>query len=282
MQAATPFEAGREEVREQQRHQSPQLEEAEDPHQHEMDVAHPASHAMDPDVEKGNDSTTYRPHSLELTRTVSTRLSRVASRLTTRDITDPGPPPDGGLKAWTQVAMAFAITSSTWGYVNSFGVFQTYYTTALAESASTVSWIGSLQLWVLFFMSTFSGRALDAGLYTPTLWVGTVVQLVGIFMSSMCTNLWQLLLAQGLCTGIGSGILFCPTLGLVTTYFSRNKGIAVAVVVSAFNHSSSGLQPRTTADRETRPVATPSAGPYIPSWLATCWSLSALPGLSGS
>lgn len=58
---------------------------------------------------------------LELTRTVSTRLSRVASRITTRDLRDPGPPPDGGVKAWTQVAMAFALTSSTWGYVNSFG-----------------------------------------------------------------------------------------------------------------------------------------------------------------
>ena len=95
-----------------------------------------------------------------------------------------------------------------------------------------MSWVGSLQLWVLFFMSAFSGRALDAGLYTPTLWVGAAIQLVGIFMNSLCTNLWQLLLAQGLCTGLGSGIIFCPTLGLVTTYFSRRKGIAVAIVTS--------------------------------------------------
>ena len=37
---------------------------------------------------------------------------------------DPGPPPDGGLKAWTQVAMAHLIIFNTWGFVNSFGVFQ--------------------------------------------------------------------------------------------------------------------------------------------------------------
>lgn len=117
------------------------------------------------------------------------------------------------------------------------GVFQTYYTGALGESQSTVSWVGSLQLWVLFFMSTFSGRALDAGLYRPTLWIGTVILLLGVFMTSLCSNLWQLLLAQGLCSGLGSGIIFCPTLGLVTTYFSKRKGIAVAVVTSGSKFS---------------------------------------------
>ena len=37
---------------------------------------------------------------------------------------DPGPPPDGGLKAWVQVGMAHLIIFNTWGFVNSFGVFQ--------------------------------------------------------------------------------------------------------------------------------------------------------------
>ncbi len=59
---------------------------------------------------------------LELSRT----LSRVASRLTTRHLTDPGPPPDGGVKAWTQVAMAWLVIITSWGYLNSFGVFQTF------------------------------------------------------------------------------------------------------------------------------------------------------------
>lgn len=70
------------------------------------------------DVEKGDD--------LELTRTISTRLSRVASRITTRDIVDPGPPPDGGVRAWVQVGMAFLLVSTTWGYVNSFGRFSSF------------------------------------------------------------------------------------------------------------------------------------------------------------
>ena len=48
-------------------------------------------------------------------------LSRIASHITTHSITDPGPPPDGGLKAWTQVAMSWLAVLSTWGWVNCFG-----------------------------------------------------------------------------------------------------------------------------------------------------------------
>jgi len=162
-------------------------------------------------------------------RVASHALSRVASRLTTRDIVDPGPPPDGGLKAWTQVAMGWIACFCTWGFINSFGVFQTYYTEHSGESQSTISWVGSLQLYVLFFVSTFSGRALDAGLFIPTFMIGATLQVLGIFMTSLCTSFWQLVLAQGLCTGLGSGMFFCPTLGLVTTYFHKNRGVAVAI-----------------------------------------------------
>jgi len=128
--------------------------------------------------------------------------------------------------------MAWVVCFTTWGYVNSFGVFQTYYTGTLGESQSTISWVGSIQLWVIFFVSTFSGRALDAGLFIPTFLLGVIIQLVGIFTNSLCTRFWQLVLAQGLCTGLGSGIIFCPSMGLVTTYFHRKRALAVAIVTT--------------------------------------------------
>lgn len=40
----------------------------------------------------------------DLRRTASNVLSAVVSRVTTRGWPEPPPPPDGGLKAWTQVA----------------------------------------------------------------------------------------------------------------------------------------------------------------------------------
>ncbi|KAF2103579.1 MFS transporter, MCP family, solute carrier family 16, member 10 [Rhizodiscina lignyota] len=150
--------------------------------------------------------------------------------MTTRSIVNPGPPPDGGIKAWTQVAMGWIVIFTTWGYVNSFGAFQPYYTSTLpGVNASTVSWIGSIQVWLTFFIGAFSGRMLDAGLFVPAFCVGAVLQLLGIFMMSLSTKYWQLVLTQGIMTGLGGGIFFCPALGLVATYFSKRRAMAIAI-----------------------------------------------------
>lgn len=83
-------------------------------------------------------------------------LGRTVSR---SSYVDPGPPPDGGLTAWTQAIMGHLIVFNTWGYINCFGVFQTYYAHTLNHSPSDISWIGSTQVFLLFFVGTFSGRA---------------------------------------------------------------------------------------------------------------------------
>ena len=168
-----------------------------------------------------------RGTSLELRQTASNVLTRV---LTTRSIRDPPPPPDGGFKAWLQVAMGWLIIFVTWGFVNSFGAFQSYYTEILPEDPSTISWIGSIQVFLTFFIGAFSGRLLDAGLFVPTLFVGGILQLLGIFMTSLSTKWWQLLLSQGVLTGIGGGIFFCPSMGLIATYFSDRRALAVGIV----------------------------------------------------
>lgn len=62
--------------------------------------------------------------------------------------------------------------------------------------------------------------------------MGTILQLLGVFMTSLCTKYWQLFLAQGICTGIGSGLLFCPTLALIPTYFTKNRAIAIGIAAS--------------------------------------------------
>ena len=72
------------------------------------------------EIEENEKSTPSRPQSLK--RTTSHALSRVGSRMTTHSITDPGPAPDGGLKAWTQIAMGWLAIFTTWGWINCFGI----------------------------------------------------------------------------------------------------------------------------------------------------------------
>lgn len=141
---------------------------------------------------------------------------------------DPGPPPDGGLKAWTQVVAGHLVVFNCWGYINSFGLFQAYYVTALGRSPSTISWVGSVQILLIFLIGTFSGRAMDAGYYKITLIAGSILQLLGVFMTSLSTKYWQLFLAQGICQGLGDGLMFCPTISLMATYFSTKRSLAIS------------------------------------------------------
>lgn len=159
-------------------------------------------------------------------------LSRVLSRTISGISIDPGPPPDGGFEAWTQVLMTHLVVVNTWGYINSFGVFQTYYVEALHHPPSDISWVGSVQIFLLFFIGSFSGRATDYGLFRLTLLVGSIFQLVGVFMTSLSTEYWQVFLAQGICTGLGNGLVFCPTLSLLSTYFNKKRSLAIGIGAS--------------------------------------------------
>ena len=158
-------------------------------------------------------------------------LIKVLSRISRASVRqDPGPPPDGGVRAWTQVGMAHLVIFCTWGYINSYGVFETYYIHTLGHSASDIAWVGSVQIFLLFGISTFSGRATDAGYFRLFFGAGVFLQVLGTFMTSISTQYWQLFLAQGVCTGIGNGLLFCPTISLIPTYFSRKRALALACV----------------------------------------------------
>ncbi|RYP74683.1 hypothetical protein DL770_007570 [Monosporascus sp. CRB-9-2] len=65
-----------------------------------------ASHEVEREGTATKEATGIRP-SGELRRTASNVLSQVASRMTTQSWSEPLPPPDGGVTAWTQVAMAW-------------------------------------------------------------------------------------------------------------------------------------------------------------------------------
>ncbi|KAK5171619.1 hypothetical protein LTR04_000623 [Oleoguttula sp. CCFEE 6159] len=156
----------------------------------------------------------------------------VSSRSAASSWKDPGPPPDGGFLAWSQAILGHLVILNTWGYISSFGVFQTYYTTTLGHPPSDTSWVGSFQIFLLFFVGTFSGRALDGGYFRHVFIAGAFLQLLGVFMTSLSTTYWQLFLAQVICTGLGNGLQFCPTMSLISTYFSKNRSMAIGIAAT--------------------------------------------------
>ncbi|KAI1180974.1 MFS general substrate transporter [Nemania sp. FL0916] len=166
-------------------------------------------------------------------------LGRVLSRISTTASKNPGPPPDGGKKAWLMCLCGHLIIMNTWGFINSFGVFQTYYMELLGLPPSNISWIGSITVFLTFFIGTFTGRLVDAGLLRPVLIIGTAFLALGIFTTSSATQYWQFILAQGLTMGIGNGFLFCAAITTVATYFSKKRSFAIGL--SAAGSVSGGL-----------------------------------------
>lgn len=136
---------------------------------------------------------------------------------------DPGPPPDGGWIAWRQVLGAFCVVFTCWGFINSFGLFQTYYTSQahISSSPSAVAWIGSLQIFLLMGIGAFSGSASDSGYFRLTTIFGMVLFVFGVFMTSICHQYYQFLLAHGVCTGLGMGFMFIPVMSVNATYVSQ-------------------------------------------------------------
>ncbi|CAN8103419.1 unnamed protein product [Discula destructiva] len=141
--------------------------------------------------------------------------------------------PDGGIAAWLVVLGCWCAGFSSFGWLNSIGVFQEYYHSELFQnrySASTVSWIPSLQVFFLLALGPFVGAYFDRNGPRLLLVVGTMLHVFGIMMASLGTQYYQILLAQGVCSAIGTSCLFQPSVTCAAGWFSKDRGTAFGVI----------------------------------------------------
>ena len=84
-----------------------------------------------------------------------------------QDEFDPEWSPEGTLRGWLSVLGAFFSMFVTFGYLNSFGVYQNFYQRQFLQDypPSTIAWIGSLQYFLIFGCGIFAGRLFDAGYF---------------------------------------------------------------------------------------------------------------------
>lgn len=135
---------------------------------------------------------------------------------------------------WLQALASFFPYMNSWGILNSYGVFQTFYSEHLIpnEAASRIAWIGSMQAFLLLFVSVLTGPLIDAGYMTYILFFGTLTLFFGLMMTSLCTEYYQLMLAQGLVVGIGTGALFLPAITVPPQWFGPTQRTTVLGLVA--------------------------------------------------
>ena len=92
-------------------------------------------------------------------------------------------------------------------------------------------------------VGVFTGPLFDQGYLRSLLFGGAFALVFGTMMTSLCTQYWQFVLAQGLVVGIGCGLHFVPAIALLPGYFSSRKALAQGIGASG---SSLGKTPSFT------------------------------------
>ncbi|KAG0645383.1 Aspyridones efflux apdF [Hyphodiscus hymeniophilus] len=129
---------------------------------------------------------------------------------------------------------AFGAMFCSVGFVNAFGVFETFYQTDLlsSKSPSQISWLGSFNIFCMFGFTLLVGWLNDRHGPRVLLIVGSVIMLFALFMTSLCTEYWQLFLAQGFLFGLGLSFVVLPAFATVPHYFIKSRALALGITVS--------------------------------------------------
>ncbi|TIA62776.1 MFS general substrate transporter [Aureobasidium pullulans] len=134
-----------------------------------------------------------------------------------------------GWRPYTALFGGFLLMFNSWGCVNAYGTFASYYSESLFQGDDILlsNLIGSTQCFVVLFFSFIVGRLLDADHSRQLLLAGSVIITIGMFMLSISNgngglnqgNYGLTWLTQGLVTGLA-------------TWFHKRKGFAIGIVAS--------------------------------------------------
>ena len=98
--------------------------------------------------------------------------------------------PEGGFKAWLVVFGSFSAQFIIYGIINSTGALQAYLLeNQLKNNApEQVSWIFSLNLFIVFFFGIYAGRIFDTKGPRALVAVGSGCLVLSMFLLSLCTG----------------------------------------------------------------------------------------------
>jgi len=62
--------------------------------------------------------------------------------------------------------------------------------------------------------------------------LGSATAVFGMMMTSICKEYWQVVLAQGVVTGIGMGAMYLPSVAIMPQYFKTRRAFATGIAAS--------------------------------------------------
>ncbi|KAF8837865.1 MFS general substrate transporter [Paxillus ammoniavirescens] len=146
------------------------------------------------------------------------------------------PQHEGDLSSLSTALGAFLMLLCSYGYLLSFGVYQDYYTQHYLpeQSSSAISWIGGTNLFLFEITGLLSGRLHDLGYFHYLVIGGSLLQGFSIFMLSFAKpgQFYQIFLSQGIGSGIAVGLVFIPTMAVLSHHFDKHLATVMTLVMS--------------------------------------------------
>ncbi|GAA5905786.1 hypothetical protein JCM6882_000458 [Rhodosporidiobolus microsporus] len=146
-------------------------------------------------------------------------------------------PVDRGRGAWGFVLAAFLLETFIWGFSYSFATILVYLETHdpwQKASIASLSAIGTTQLGLQFILPTvvvLFFRRYPEWVKT-TVYVSAAISCASMFLSSWATEVWHLILAQGIVCGTANAVLFSPVWSWFGEWWSARRGLAFGIVLS--------------------------------------------------
>jgi MFS family permease len=97
------------------------------------------------------------------------------------------------------------------------------------QDAARIAWIGSIQLFFTTIGCLPGGVLLDRGYLKSTIAVGTFLEVLGLILTSFFKSYWSIFFAQGVCMGIGSGLLAIIPVAVLAMFFEKKRMLATGL-----------------------------------------------------
>ncbi|PVV04603.1 hypothetical protein BB560_000895 [Smittium megazygosporum] len=164
-------------------------------------------------------------------------------------VQDPNETPPDSLYAWAVLGCGVLIWVMTFGAINSFGVFQTYFLNTMfpTEPARNIAWIGTMTTACSFSCGVLATISIAHFGVKVTSIIGTLLGTLGLILASFSTKLWQLILTQGVVFGTGASININVSLVMPSLWFVKYRSLAIGITVTGTAVGSLILPPMQTA-----------------------------------
>ena len=142
--------------------------------------------------------------------------------------------PEGGLQAWLVVFGGWCGMFASFGIANTLGSLEAYISENQLSTynPSQIGWIFSLWTFLTFFGGIYIGPLFDV--YGPR-WLlipGSICIVLSMFILGICTQYWHFILNFSILGGLGTSLIFTPSVASVGHWFLHRRGNATGIAAT--------------------------------------------------